>query len=159
MAAPRPSRDKHGPDAALSRELADFLVEFSIVLHKRAIYPTGHPFLQSSAVRFADRLERLLELRESVTFGVARNKLVIESATTDPANALLRDLAQRLHRHQLASIGFSLGAAVEEIDALLTALSEDPERGQGPLGRRLDAAAEWQHIHLQPTGYAKLALH
>src|SRR5688500_20228886 len=96
--SPRPSRDKHGPDAALSRELADFLVEFSIVLHKRAMYPSGHPFLQSSAVRFADRLERLLELRETITFGVARNKLVIESVTTDPSNAPLRDLAPRRHR-------------------------------------------------------------
>ena len=57
MEAPRPARDKHGPDAALSRELADFLVEFSIVLHKRAMYPAGHPFLQSSAVRFAHGLQ------------------------------------------------------------------------------------------------------
>ena len=158
MAAPRPSRDKHGPDAALSRELADFLVEFSIVLHKRAMYPAGHPFLQSSAVRFADRLERLLELRETITFGVARNKLVIESVTTDPSNALLRDLAQRLHRHQLASIGFSLGATVDEIDRLLTALSLDPDRGDGPLGRRLETTEQWEHIQLRTTGYARLAL-
>ena len=158
MAAPRPSRDKHGPEASLSRELADFLVEFSIVLHKRAMYPAGHPFLQSSAVRFADRLERLLELRETITFGVARNKLVIESATTDPANALLRDLAQRLHRHQLASIAFTRGATVDEIDALLTALSEDPDRGQGPFGRWLSVAEGWEHIQLLPTGYAKLSL-
>ena len=158
MAAPRPSRDKHGPDAALSRELADFLVEFSIVLHKRAMYPAGHPFLQSSAVRFADRLERLLELRETITFGVARNKLVIESATTDPANALLRDLAQRLHRHQLASIGFSLGATVDEIDGLLTALSADPDRGEGPLGRRLETTTAWEHIELRSTAFARLAI-
>ena len=32
----------------LSRDLADFLVEFSIVLHKRALYPHGHPHLQET---------------------------------------------------------------------------------------------------------------
>src|SRR5688572_20135030 len=70
--------------AALSRELGDFLVEFSIVLHKRSMYPAGHPHLQSSSVRFVDRMTSLLEGRESVTLGVARHRLVIESVTTDP---------------------------------------------------------------------------
>src|SRR3712207_904396 len=78
---------------SLSRELADFLVEFSIVLHNRSMYPAGHPQLKNSAVRFAQRLNALLGNRDSVTLGVARNRLVIESVTTDPKNALLRDLA------------------------------------------------------------------
>ena len=30
----------------LPRDLADFLIEFSIVLHKRSMYPAGHPHLQ-----------------------------------------------------------------------------------------------------------------
>ena len=50
--------------ATLARDLSDFLVEFSIVLHKRALYPHGHPHLQESAVRFVNRLESLLEHRE-----------------------------------------------------------------------------------------------
>src|SRR4051794_35528007 len=87
--------------SSLSRELADFLVEFSIVLHKRSMYPSGHPHLKDSAERFARRLNALLGNRDSVTLGVARNRLVIETVTTDPKNALLRDLAQRLHRHRV----------------------------------------------------------
>ena len=31
--------------ATLPRELADFLIEFSIALHKHAMYPGGHPTL------------------------------------------------------------------------------------------------------------------
>ena len=77
---PRPDRDGTGPEATLSRSLADFLVEFSIVLHKRSLYPPGHPFLEWSAVRFADRLERLLGTRESVTLGVARAKRSLNRA-------------------------------------------------------------------------------
>ena len=61
--------------ATLARELADFLVEFSIVLHKRAMYPIGHPHLQDSAERFVNRLETLLHSRGALALGVAQVSL------------------------------------------------------------------------------------
>ncbi|MEP7228377.1 MAG: hypothetical protein ABI785_13495 [Gemmatimonadales bacterium] len=142
----------------LSRELADFLIEFSIVLHKRSMYPAGHPHLRNSAQRFARRLNALLENRESVTLGVARHRLVIESATTDPRNALLRDLAHRLHRHRIAAVHLIRGAAREEIEDVLAALSANPQRGDGPIGMRLDRVGPWNHIRLSPVGYDKFVL-
>jgi hypothetical protein len=143
---------------SLSRELADFLIEFSIVLHKRSMYPAGHPHLRAAAERFARRLNTLLENRESVTLGVARNRLVIETATTDPKNALLRDLAQRLHRHRIAAVHLTRGATAEEIEDVLAALSANPQRGEGPVGRRLDRVGPWNHIQLRPVGFDKLVL-
>ncbi len=157
MEASRSARERTPADTTLSRKLADFLVEFSIALHKRSIYPAGHPYLHSSSDRFAGRVAMLLESRESVTIGVARDRLVIESATTDPANALLRELSHRLHRHQIASLSFSHGATLDEIEGLLSAISGDPDRADGPLGRRLGAAA-WEHIQLHAAGYDRLAL-
>ncbi|MGE5927451.1 MAG: hypothetical protein ACM357_08860 [Gemmatimonadota bacterium] len=154
----RRSSGRTGPDAALSRELADFLVEFSIVLHKRAMYPAGHPQLEASADRFVRRLDTLLARRESVTLGVARHQLVIEKVTTDPNNALLRDLARRLHRHRIASVRFMAGTSLEEIDSLLGALSADPARGAGPLGPRLPELEPWAHIELHAAAYDRLAL-
>jgi hypothetical protein len=144
----------------LSRDLADFLVEFSIVLHKRSMYPPGHPHLQNSAVRFSNRIRALLEGRESVTLGVARNRLVVGASTTDPKNALLRELSQRLHRHRIASIQLTRGATLEEIDAVLGALSADPqqEEGDGPLGKRLDKVSPWEHIRLRAMGFDKFTL-
>jgi hypothetical protein len=144
--------------AALSRDLGDFLVEFSIVLHKRSMYPPGHPHLQNSAVRFSTRMSSLLERRESVTLGVARHRLVIESVTTDPNNALLRELAHRLHRHRIASVQLMRGATMEEVEDVLTALSEDPQKGDGPIGRRLDKVGPWDHIRLRGMGFDKFAL-
>jgi hypothetical protein len=144
--------------SALSRDLADFLVEFSIVLHKRSMYPPGHPHLQNSAVRFSTRMNALLEKRESVTLGVARHRLVIESVTTDPNNALLRDLAHRLHRHRIASVQLSRGATLEEIESVLTALSQDPQRGEGPIGRRLAKVGNWDHVKLRAMGFDKFTL-
>jgi hypothetical protein len=143
---------------ALSRELADFLIEFSIVLHKRSMYPAGHPHLNDSADRFVRRMTLLLETRESVTLGVARHRLVIDKVTTDANNALLRDLAHRLHRHRIASVHLARGASLSEIDSLLTALSSDPQRGEGPVGKRLTQIGPWSHIRLRPLGYDRLAL-
>jgi hypothetical protein len=144
--------------AALSRELSDFLVEFSIVLHKRSMYPSGHPHLQTAAVRFVGRMSSMLEGRDSVTLGVARHRLVIESVTTDPNNALLRDLAHRLHRHRIASVQLIRGATLEEIESVLSALSEDPLRGDGPIGRRLDTVGPWDHVRLRGMGFDKFTL-
>lgn len=145
--------------SALSRELADFLVEFSIVLNKRSMYPAGHPQLHAAAARFARRLNALLNSRESITLGVARHRLVIEGVTTDPNNALLRELAHRLHRHRIASIHLSRGVGIEEIESVLVALSADAQRGDGPLGGRLEQVGPWTHIRLRPVGYDKLTLH
>jgi hypothetical protein len=145
--------------ATLARELADFLIEFSIVLHKRSMYPAGHPHLLDSANRFVRRMNVLLDTRESVTLGVARDRLVIESITTDADNALLRDLAHRLHRHRIGSVHLTRGATLEEIEGLLAALSADPQRGDGPVGKRLDQVGPWSHIRLRSVGYGKFALH
>ena len=38
-----------GERATLSRDLADFLIELSIALHKHAMYPEGHPSLAPAA--------------------------------------------------------------------------------------------------------------
>ena len=144
--------------STLPRELADFLVEFSIVLHKRSMYPPGHPHLADSADRFVRRMTLLLETHESVSLGVARHRLVIDNVTTDANNALLRDLAHRLHRHRIASVHLTRGATLGEIEDLLTALSSDPQRGDGPVGKRLDQLGSWNHIRLRPVGYDRFEL-
>jgi hypothetical protein len=146
------------PVAALSRELADFLVEFSIVLHKRAMYPVGHPHLQQSAERFVNRIESLLDLREIVNIGVARHQLIIGGVATDPRNALLSDLARRLHRHRVASARFERGVSLSEIDELLGALSADPQGDDGPLGLRPQAFAGWSHLQIQAPELSRLFL-
>ncbi|HEX7337530.1 MAG TPA: hypothetical protein VF252_10020 [Gemmatimonadales bacterium] len=157
-----PGLEAPAPDArrasALSRDLADFLVEFSIVLNKRSMYPAGHPQLHAAAERFAQRLGILLDARQAVVLGVARHRLVIDSVTTDPNNALLRELAHRLHRHRIASVHLARGATLTEIESLLESLSADPQRGDGPLGPRLHRTGPWEHIRLRAVGYDQLAL-
>ncbi|HEX6106989.1 MAG TPA: hypothetical protein VFZ26_15485 [Gemmatimonadales bacterium] len=144
--------------ATLARELSDFLVEFSIVLHKRAMYPSGHPHLQESAARFVSRLESLLALRETVVVGVARNQLIIGGVATDPRNALLSDLARRLHRHRVASLRMARGASLTEVDDLLGCLTADPAGDAGPLGMQPARGERWRHIQIQPPELGRLLL-
>jgi hypothetical protein len=142
----------------LSRDLADFLVEFSIVLHKRAMYPLGHPHLQESTERFVNRLEFLLASRDGLAIGVARHQLIVAGVATDPRNALLSDLARRLHRHRIATVRFERGLTLQEIDDLLGALAADPQNESGPFGLRPNVGASWPHIRIQPPELTRLFL-
>jgi hypothetical protein len=151
---------KPGPDrAALSRDLADFLVELSIALHKHAMYPEGHPSLAPAVAAVARRAALLLADRGTVSLGVARDQLVIEGVATDPKHPVLHDLAGRLHRHHLGALTFRRGVEPGEVADLLRTLAVDAERGGQPLGlgpaERLRA---WDHVRLHPVSFERLEL-
>src|SRR5947208_6502011 len=145
--------------AALSRELADFLIELSIALHKHAMYPEGHPSLAPAAAGVTRRAEHLFEGRTTLALGVARQQLVIEGVATDPKNPLLAELAGRLHRHHLGAVTFQRGLRVVEVTDVLKTLAIDGERSGDPLGlgppERLRA---WDHIRLHSVTYERLEL-
>jgi hypothetical protein len=141
-----------------SKDLTDFLVEFSIVLHKRVMYPSGHPHLQQSAGLFVTRLKALLTARDSLAIGVARHQLIVAGVATDPRNALLSDLARRLHRHRVATVRFERGIGLQEIDDLLSALAGDPKGEEGPFGLRPGAGEAWSHVKLQPPELTRMFL-
>jgi hypothetical protein len=157
---PAPSRPPPGQRAALSRELSDFLIEFSIALHKHSMYPGGHPTLGPASEGVARRLDGLLAERGSLSLGVARDQLVIEGVATDPRHPVLKDLAERLHRHHLGAVSFTRGVGGQEIDESLKLLAVDAGRvGEEPLGLKpLNAIASWPHIRLFPLTFDRLQL-
>jgi len=145
--------------AALSRELADFLIELSIALHKHAMYPDGHPSLGPAATSVTRRAEHLLEERATLSLGVARQQLVIEGVATDPKQPVLADLAGRLHRHHLGAVTFHRGVGALEVAETLRTLAVDAERTGEPLGlaspERLRVG---DHVRLHPLTYERLEL-
>ncbi|MGA2384635.1 MAG: HEAT repeat domain-containing protein [Gemmatimonadales bacterium] len=156
---PAPPRQSAAARAALPRELSDFLIEFSIALHKHAMYPGGHPTLAPASIGVAQRLESLLAERGTLSLGVAREQLVIEGVATDPKHPVLKDLAERLHRHHLGALAFARGVSGEEIDESLKLLAEDSSRGGEPIGLRpLGKIAAWPHIRLYPLTFDRLQL-
>src|SRR5438067_11113622 len=120
--------------AVLSRDLADFLVELSIALHKHAIYPPGHPLLEGAVDAVARKLWGLLVDRPALSIGVARRQLVIEGVATDPNHPLLQELAQKLHRHHLGALKCTRGVERSEIAEVLATLAMDAGRMERPLG-------------------------
>src|SRR6059036_1602595 len=145
--------------AALSRELADFLIELSIALHKHAMYPEGHPSLAPAAAGVTRRAEHLFEERATLALGVARQQLVIEGVATDPQNPLLSELAGRLHRHHLGAVTFHRGLRVNEVVDVLKTLAAEAERTGEPLGLGApEQLRAWDHVRLHPITYERLEL-
>ena len=143
----------------LSRELSAFLVEFSIALHKNQIYPPGHPLLNTALLGFNDRLHALLQVRPSLSIGVARKQLVIEGVATDPENPLLRDLALKLHRHHLGAVKITPDVQDHEVAEFLALLVVDPYLSKEPLGRPPSGELKhWPNIWLFPLAYDQLEL-
>jgi hypothetical protein len=143
----------------LSRELSAFLVEFSIALHKNQMYPPGHPHLNTALVGFNDRIHALLATRPSLSIGVARKQLVIEGVATDPDNPLLRELALKLHRHQLGAVKVMPEVQDHEVAEFLSLLVQDPYLTKATLGRPTSGdLRRWDHIWLFPLAYDQLEL-
>lgn len=147
------------PSAVLSRDLADFLIELSIALHKRAMYPGDHPSLAADQDRVMRRLSALLLERGTLSVGVARDQLIIEGIATDSRNSLLRGLAQHLHRHHIGAAKFLTGIRNEEMADVLRTLSVDADRDGpifGPNG--IGITQKWEHVRLFPVTYDQLEL-
>ncbi|HEU5040303.1 MAG TPA: hypothetical protein VFT84_05765, partial [Gemmatimonadales bacterium] len=86
------------------------------------------------------------------------NQLIISGVATDPRNALLSDLARRLHRHRVASLRMERGVTLGQVDELLGALSADPAADPGPLGLRPERSASWRHLQVQAPELNRLLL-
>src|SRR5258705_1106989 len=160
MGSPTPPSPPSPPErTALSRELADFLIELSIALHKHAMYPEGHPSIAPAAAGVTRRAEQFREQRPPLSLGVARQQLVIEGVATDPKHPLLAELAGRLHRHHLGAVTFHRGIRGSEVTDVLRTLATEADRTGEPLGlgppERLRA---WEHIRLHSLTYERLEL-
>ena len=146
-------------NAVLSRDLSDFVIELSIALHKHAMYPDGHPSLETSRLRVLRRLDSLLAERQTLSLGVARDQLIIEGVATDPRHPLLHGLARQLHAHDAGAVKFLAGIEDAEMDAVLRLLARDPERHGAPAtGAASSHASSWPHVRLFPLSYDQLEL-
>lgn len=146
--------------AVLAREVADFLIELSIALHKHAIYPAGHPLLDQAVEVLVTRTTALLhELRPTITFAVARRQLIIEGVATDPNHPVLTELAQRLFRHHIGALRVSHGVTRDELRGLLTTVSVDAGRLEVPIGLGdPDVLQQWPHLRLFALTFEQLQL-
>ena len=105
------------------------------------------------------RLHVALGARAELAIGVARTQLLLEGGATDRDHPLLRELALRMHDHQLGGVQILPGVSRVELDALIDGLSASPLRGGEPLAARAtEYRASWPHVRLSPMAFEQLAL-
>jgi hypothetical protein len=156
---PQPPSEDPNEVATLSKEVSEFLLEFSIGVHKHSMYPPDHPSLLPTAEHVLSRLSEVLVDRENFTIGVGKDQLVVEGVATEARHPVLRELAKRLHDHHLGAISFYDGTLRSEVEGLLETVAKDPERGGDPLGLLPpEEIPSWEHIRLLPLGYDGLEL-
>jgi hypothetical protein len=151
--------DTAATKATLSRELSDFLVELSIAMQKHAIYPPNHPLLNVAVDGVMRKVALLLVDRETLSIGIARRQLIIEGVGTDPNHPLLKELAGRLHKHNLGAVRFKQGITREEFGDVLATIAVDAGRDAEPLGEKAQELSErWANVRLYPLNYERLQL-
>ncbi|HEX6048042.1 MAG TPA: hypothetical protein VFZ21_02195 [Gemmatimonadaceae bacterium] len=146
-------------DAALPQDHADLLVELAITVHKNAIYPGTHPLLVAAVDSLARRLTAALEHMPTLSIGVARRQLIIEGVATDEDHPILRELASRLHRHQVGALRFTRGLEKEELAEVLATIAIDVGRVEQPLGLMgPEVLQRWRNARLFPLTFDQLEL-
>lgn len=141
-----------------SDTLVRFLARFSVALHKHATYPRGHPTLVTADAAVNEALERLLEARASVQVGIARRELLVDGAPVDDSNAVVAELAERLHRREVGAIELQRGVTADELSDMLHVLSTDPQHFRERLHGNGEPLPTWPHVSVAAHAFRRLAL-
>lgn len=98
-----------------TRLLGDVIIELNISCRNVAVYPKGHPLVESSLKRAYTYLVQILELRPEITFAVARDTLIIDNEYLDKKNPVFSEFALHLHSLNITHITFLIGLTIEEL--------------------------------------------
>ena len=143
----------------LSRELAEFLMDLSVAIHKHAIYPAGHPLLDQAVDSVHRSVSGLLLDRPALSIGVARRQLIIEGVATESSHPVLAELAGKLHRHHLGAVKFLPGLGRTELADMLSVVGLEPQRDAQPIGLQPELMqGRWHDVKLFPLTYDRLEL-
>jgi len=146
-------------DSALPQDHADLLIELAVAVHKNAIYPGTHPLLVAAVDNLARKLTTFMETMPTLSVGVARRQLIIEGVATDEEHPILRDLAARLHRHQIGALRFTRGLEKEELAEVLATIAIDAGRVEQPLGLMgPEVLQRWRNARFFPLSFDQLEL-
>jgi len=147
-------------EPALPRDLTVFLIQLSVSLNKSRSYPSGHPVLAAGMEILARHLDTILQRQNQLTIGVTRTQLLMDGLPSDEGHPVLRDLAERLHHHQLAAIQLLPDIPVEELTDLVGALAAETWRQGRPLGLEPveQLLTRWPHVVVEPLPLDQLEL-
>ena len=152
-----PTAQESAEATALPRDLTEFLVELATTLHKYAMYPDGHPLLETAAQGVTRRLKPILAEHPTFNLGVARDHLLFEGIPSDPHNVVLRDLAVKFYRREIGGIRITEGVEDDELVEVMKQVGRE-QKGGAAAAPAADATHEWAHVTLLPLSYDALRL-
>ncbi len=147
--------DSQQPEIALDTKLlSDFIYELNIARRCGMAYPQGHPRIQASAKKVMGLLRQVLEFREKLTVGIAREVIVIDKFHLDKKNPVYRDYAKGLF--QLGVVALSIHKELTEEEFLqfnaILCLTREKLKDQGGFASALKAS-EIKNLEIQLIDY------
>jgi hypothetical protein len=138
-----------------SRVLSDFIYELNIARRCGLSYPAGHPRIQASVKKVLTLLGRLLEFREKITLGIARDVIVVGKYHLDKKNPVYRDYAKSLFQLGIATLTIDRNLTEEEFLKfnLLLGLNRERLKDKGGLPAILKASP-FDRLGIQLIDYA-----
>jgi HEAT repeat protein len=110
-----------------TRLLSEAVIELNISRKNVGIYPPGHIQITKSIDRAYEILQKLFEIRSEMTFGVAKDTLLVGQDYLDRKNPVYRDFALSLNQQSIASVTFIRGLEKNELIEFHRIITTKPE--------------------------------
>ena len=134
--------------------LSDFIFELNISRRCVTSYPKGHPIISASVKKVVSLLPKLLEFRDEITLGIARDTLIFGKDFLDRKNPVYQDYAKILFHHGIAALTVDKNLDAEELLRFNETLSQNREkiREEGGIERVVESAGI-RHLRLKAIKY------
>jgi hypothetical protein len=110
-----------------TRLLSDLIYQLNIMRRQVSAYPPGHKVITTAAERTLRVLAQLETTDKSITLGIARDRLMLETAVLDPKNPVYREFARTLFAHGVVGLTLRQGLESVELCAFARIVMEKPE--------------------------------
>jgi hypothetical protein len=128
----RVNHDLHPANGVLpdfnSQALEKSLFALNIARHNASAYPAEHPAIAKSVDHVLELLSELLEFRQEITLGAARDRLLLDGTVLNEKNAVYRSLAGALFDAGISSLTLNSQVTREELSLFLRALRPSAAR-------------------------------
>jgi HEAT repeat protein len=110
-----------------TRMLSDAVIELNISRKNVGIYPPGHIQITKSIDRAFEVLLKIFDIRQDMTFGIAKDTLFVGKDYLDRSNPVYRDFALSLSGQGIAAVTFRKGIDRPELERFHRILTTRPE--------------------------------
>lgn len=131
--------------------LTNLVVELNIARRQLAAYPKGHPVIAAATRKVLDRLDKVLGLRDEITLGVAKDRLMAGTDVLERGNPIFRDFARILFERGVALLTLYKGLTGPELEQFNELLAWKRERVH-EAGGVAQLLAEHGVCHIQVKG-------